>query len=137
MGYADAYYLLAANAEEMNDTVSEEEYLQKGSNANSLHCLIAYGLYLIGKENFYLGQQYLQKAIDRGSIEAKLWKAIFVFNGEGGYEKDLQGALDILASCKDDSKIAAKIYAHARWCADEINNWGIPYKLNSLGEYIS
>ncbi len=137
LGYADAYYLLAANAAEMNDPVSEEEYLQKGSSANSLQCLIAYGLYLIGIENFNLGQQYLQEAIDRGSIEAKLWKAIFVFNGEGGYEKDIQDALDILASCKDENKIAAKIYAHARWCADEIKNWGIPYKLNSLGEYIS
>ena len=136
-GYTDAYYLLAANAAEMNDPVSEEEYLQKGSSANSLQCLIAYGLYLIGIENFNLGQQYLQEAIDRGSIEAKLWKAIFVFNGEGGYEKDIQDALDILASCKDENKIAAKIYAHARWCADEIKNWGIPYKLNSLGEYIS
>ena len=72
-------------------------------------------------------------AVDQGDNIAKIHQTIFIFNGEYGYEQDLQKAINILSSC--DGKIAEWFLEQATWMADESFGSGLHYKLQHLESF--
>jgi len=130
-GYFDAYDILAHNAKKVGDLDKAEKYLELGAAKESIICYRDYAICLFEKDDFTSGARYLEYAIERGDVLAKIHKAIFMFNGEYGYGTDKQGAIDILTNCVniDHDQIAAELLRKASYFAYEFFSCGIDYKL--------
>lgn len=137
LGYNEAYAVLSNNAKRRNDYIEAEEYLKIGASKGSSSCQRDYSICLFEKGEYEVGRLNLEKAISNGDFIARLHKAIFMFNGEYGFDMDKQNAIYIFSSCVnyDRNEIAQNLLKRAQYYAKEYFECGLQYKLYHIDKF--
>lgn len=137
MGCFDAYGVLSNNSKRRDDYVQAEEYLKIGASNGSSSCQRDYAICLFEKGEYESGRKYLDKAIADGDYMARLHQAIFMFNGEYGFDMNKQKAIYLLLSCvnNNNNEIAQNLLKRAQYYAKEYFECGLQYKLYHIDNF--